>query len=81
MKIIKTEKHFGVLIGIKPKSMNPFLATDGKGAPAVFDRKHRALVFRDELAASPHRVRGKVVAVIISYEVPHNPSDDNSNHP
>jgi hypothetical protein len=70
---MRTEKCYGVLIGLK-NGQNPWLATDGKGVPAIFNQKKQALRFRDKLAAPPNRIKGKVLRVNVSYEIPKLPT-------
>ena len=66
---MKTEIHYGVLLGLKGKHPNhPFIATDGKGAPAIFYRAAAARKYRDELAE--HAYKGKVIRVTTTYETP-----------
>jgi len=62
---------YAVLLGLKNKHPHhPFISTDGKGSPAIFDRAAGARKFRDELAAHPHCLLGKVIRVCVSYETP-----------
>jgi hypothetical protein len=70
---MKTEIYYGVLIGLE-NGQNLWLATDGKGVPAIFNQKKQALCFRDELAAPPNRIKGKVLRVNVSYEMPKRPT-------
>jgi hypothetical protein len=65
---MRTEKSFGVVLGLKKGNL-PFLSHGSKG-PALFDRRSAAQEWKHELAQSPHRMRGKVVAVTLTWEEP-----------
>ena len=72
---LKTETCYAVVLVDPPpyEGAEPyhFLATDGHGAPAIFDRKHRALCYRDDLRGRGARgQRSKVIRAIVAWGVP-----------